>query len=106
MAGFFDSLRIELAPCGVAVTMVYPGFVATDIRERAFGADGLPLGRSPMSESGIMPVEKCAQLILRAMAKRKRECVMTYRGKTGLWLKLIAPGLVDRMAGRAITKGR
>ena len=32
MVGFFDSLRIELAPCGVTVSMVYPGFVASEVR--------------------------------------------------------------------------
>jgi short-subunit dehydrogenase len=106
MAGFFDSLRIELDPCGVSVTMVYPGFVATEVRERAFGADGRPLGRSTVQEDKVMTVETCARLILRAMEGRKRELVMTFRGKAGLWLKLVAPGLVDRIARRAIREGR
>ena len=44
MAGFFDSIRIELADDGVSVTMIYPGFVATGIRRRAYGPDGQPLG--------------------------------------------------------------
>jgi NAD(P)-dependent dehydrogenase (short-subunit alcohol dehydrogenase family) len=35
MAGFFDSLRIELAGSGVSVTMAYPGFVATGVRRVA-----------------------------------------------------------------------
>ena len=29
MAEFLDTLRIELAPYGVGVTVIYPGFVAT-----------------------------------------------------------------------------
>jgi len=37
MVGFFDSLRIELADDGVSVTMIYPGFVATEARKRALG---------------------------------------------------------------------
>jgi NAD(P)-dependent dehydrogenase (short-subunit alcohol dehydrogenase family) len=40
MAGFFDSLRIELAGEGVSVTVVYPGFVATGVRRHAVGPDG------------------------------------------------------------------
>jgi hypothetical protein len=32
--------------------------------------------------------------------------VMTARGKIGLWLKLLAPSLVDRIARRAVEKGR
>jgi short-subunit dehydrogenase len=106
MAGFFDSLRIELADDGVSVTMVYPGFVSTAVRERAFGADGKPLGKSPVKESEVMTVETCARLIAQAVARRERELVMTLRGKVGLWLKLIAPGFVDGIARKAIEEGR
>jgi short-subunit dehydrogenase len=106
MAGFFDSLRIEVAPYKVSVTMIYPGFVATGIREQAFGKDGQFVGRSTVRERDVMTVETCAQLILRASEQRQRELVMTWRGKLGAWLKLIAPGLVDRMARRAISVGR
>jgi NAD(P)-dependent dehydrogenase (short-subunit alcohol dehydrogenase family) len=106
MTGFFDTLRIELAGSGVTVTMAYPGFVATGIRERAFGPDGQPLGNSPVREAEVMDVETCARLILRAAGERRRELVMTRRGKVGMWLKLLAPGLVDRIARRAIEQGR
>jgi short-subunit dehydrogenase len=102
MAGFFDSLRIELASYGVSVTMIYPGFVATEVRKRAYGADGKPLEGSPLNETQVMTSESCAKLILKAAAKRKRELVMTRRGRIGLWLKLIAPRMVDRMASKAI----
>ncbi len=37
MQGFFDTLRIELRRSGVDVLVVSPGFVATDIRQRALG---------------------------------------------------------------------
>jgi short-subunit dehydrogenase len=106
MAGFFDSLRIELKDTGVSVTVIYPGFVATEVRERAFGADGKILGKSPMEESNVMPVDECVRKIVGAMARRKRELVMTTRGKLGLWMKLIAPGAVDRVAQKAIQKGK
>ena len=53
-----------------------------------------------------MAAEDCARLIIKAIAKRKRNLVMTLRGKLGLWLKLIAPELVDRLAGAAIKKGK
>jgi short-subunit dehydrogenase len=106
MTGFFDSLRIELADTGVSVTVIYPGFVTSEIRERAFGADGQPLGKSPVRESEVMSAEECARIMINAIAKRKREEVMTLRGKLGQWAKLIAPGLVDRMARKAIEEGK
>ncbi len=106
MTGFFDSLRIEVASYGVSVTMIYPGFVASEDRARAFGPDGKPLERSPVHESEVMTVEMCARLIIGAIANRKRELVMTLRGKLGQWLKLITPGLVDRIANQAIKAGK
>ena len=105
MTGFFDSLRIELAGSGVTVTMVYPGFVSTGIRENATGPDGKPILVSPVREGEVMTVEDCARRIVRGIERRDREVVMTARGKMGLWLRLLAPGLVDRIARRAIEQG-
>ena len=106
MTGFFDSLRIELDGSGVGVTMIYPGFVATGIRENATGPDGKPIMVSPVKEGEVMSVEDCARRIVTAMERREREVVMTARGKIGLFLKLFAPSLIDRMAKRAIETGR
>jgi NAD(P)-dependent dehydrogenase (short-subunit alcohol dehydrogenase family) len=106
MTGFFDSLRIELDGSGVTVTMIYPGFVATGIRENATGPDGKPIMVSPVKEGEVMSVEDCVRQIVAAMEGRKREVVMTARGKIGLFLKLFAPSLIDRMAKRAIETGR
>jgi len=106
MAGFFDTLRIELASAGVSVTMIYPGFVATEVRTRAFGRDGQPLANSPVREKEIMTVEQCVDQMLPIIQKRRRELVMTLRGKIGLWLKLIAPALVDNFARKAVEGGK
>jgi len=106
MVGFFDTLRIELADAGMAVTMVYPDFVATDVRKRAFGPDGKPLGDSPVREGEIMSVEKCVDLMLPAIQKSKRELVMTPRARIGQYIKPFAPGLIDRIAKKAIEKGK
>jgi short-subunit dehydrogenase len=106
MVGFYDSLRIECAKDGVSVTVIFPSFVKTGIRERALGPDAKQLDKSPFSETGLMPVETCAQVSIKAITRRKRELVMTLRGKLGQWLKLIAPGLVDNMARKAIEQGR
>jgi short-subunit dehydrogenase len=106
MTGFFDTLRIELADAGVSVTMIYPGFVSTGIRENATGPDGKPIEVSPVKEGEVMTVEECARITLAAIEARKREVVMTARGRLGLFLKLFAPSLVDRIARRAIETGR
>ncbi len=102
MTGFFESLRIELEPAGVSVTIAYPGVVATQIRYRGYNAQGQPAGKSGLDERGAMSVEQCAKLIIDGALARKREIVMSAKGKLGRWLKLIAPGLVDRIALKAL----
>jgi short-subunit dehydrogenase len=106
MTGFFDSLRIELAGSGVGVTLIHPGFVSTGIRENATGPDGKPILVSPVKEGEVMKVEDCAARIVKAIERRERQVVMTVRGKLGRWLRLLAPGLVDRIARRAVERGR
>jgi len=103
-AAFFEALRIELRGSGVDVTVVFPGVVATDIRIHGFGPDGKQAGRSGLDEKGAMPVEECARLIADAMASRKRELIMTAKGRLGQWIKLVAPSLVDRIALAALKK--
>ena len=106
MQGFFDSLRIELLGTGVDVLVVSPGFVRTGIRERVLGGDGKPTGRSPRDEDGAstMSIEECTRQIVGAVDRRDRDLVMTGVAKVGMWMKLVAPALVDRMALRAVTK--
>jgi short-subunit dehydrogenase len=103
-AGFFEALRAELLGSGVDVTVVYPGVVATDIRLHGYGADGRPAGRSGLKEEGAMTVEECARQIVAALRARRRELVMTTKAKIGIWLKLIAPAAVDRMARAALKR--
>ncbi len=108
LVGFCDSLRVELAGTGVTVTVVYPDLVQSEIRERAFGRDGKPLGRghSPVQEQAIMPAETCARLAAAAIARRDRALFTSRRSRLGMWLKLIAPGWVDRIAAGAVRRGR
>jgi short-subunit dehydrogenase len=98
---FCDSLRIELAGSGVSVTVVCPG-----LRQRNLGADGKPLGRSPVDEAAMMSVAECTRQLLDAAEHRDRELVMTARARLGMWLKLLLPSLVDRMASQAMERGR
>jgi short-subunit dehydrogenase len=104
--GFFDSLRVELRGTDVAVTVVAPYFVRSEIRRRSPGPDGRTVAASPVRESEIMTAEECARLMVRAMERRQRMLVMSLKGKLGRWVKLVAPGLVDRMAAEAVRKGK
>jgi short-subunit dehydrogenase len=102
MTGFFEALRTELKSAGVSVTTAYPGVVATAIRHRGYNAKGQPAGSSGLKEDGAMTVEECARLIVQGMNRRKREVVMTARGKLGRFVKLVAPGVIENVALAAL----
>jgi len=104
--GFFDSLRCELRGSGVTVTLVCPDFVVSEIHRRALGPDGSPIGSSPLQESEIMTAADCAAAILRAARRRRRLALLSARGRVGRWVRLLAPGLIDRIAIRAVARGR
>jgi short-subunit dehydrogenase len=93
VVGFYDSLRAELQPKGVSVTVIYPSYVDT----REPGSEEPP-------RAGAMSVETCARLIITAAARRQREEVMTFQGKLARWFKLIAPATMDRVASQVIDR--
>jgi len=104
--GFFDSLRIELAGTGVSVTIVAPYFVRSEIHRRSTGPDGRPLGTTPMQEDRIMSAEECAALTVGAMERRQRLLITNWRGTFGRFLRLVAPGVVDRIALKSVREGK
>jgi short-subunit dehydrogenase len=104
MGGFFEALRTELKPSGVTVTIAYPGVVDTEIRRHGWNARGQTAGKSGLKEEGAMPVDMCARLILEGFEARKREVVMTAKGKLGRFLKLVAPGKIEDLALAAVAE--
>lgn len=106
MMGFFESLRIELYGSGVDVTIVAPDFVVSEIHRRALGRDGQPLKTSPMREAKIMSAADCARLIHRAIARRQRLLITSWRAWLGYRVRPLVPRLIDAIASRAIRRRR
>lgn len=96
--GFLEALRAELGHTGLGVMIAYPGTIDTNLRKNGFGPGGTPPGVSMIRDDHAMPVAKCAALIRKGIAKRKREVVMTPKAFVGRFLRLLAPAVVDRMA--------
>jgi NAD(P)-dependent dehydrogenase (short-subunit alcohol dehydrogenase family) len=100
--GLFDTLRLELAPRGVGVLLVCPGFTATGIERAALGADGGPAGH-PQSRVGAQArPEQVADAIARAAARRRRLLVLSATGRTTRFLVRFAPRLYERLMTRAM----
>lgn len=103
--GFSDSLRMELTKAGVSVTVICPYWVVTEFHERYLDRNGKPKGPSGRGiyTDKTMTANRCAQIILKAARRRKREVLMG-PGRMGVWLKLIAPNLVDKMVVEAVLR--
>ena len=104
MNGFFEALRIELVRDGVAVCMIQPGVVATNIRRNGWNALGEVAGSSGLSEKNAMPLDVCVNEIVDAMQTRKREVIMSGRGKLAVLMRVLWPAFVDNLALKALSK--
>jgi short-subunit dehydrogenase len=88
-----EALGHELARSGASVTLVSPGYVASEIR--SVDNQGVLRGetRDPVPKFLIMPTERAARQIVRAIARRRREVVVTGHGKAVVFLHRHAPWL-------------
>lgn len=100
--GLFDTLRAELRPAGVDVTIISPTFVDTDMQQRALGGDGT-VTHHPQSRVGkqVTP-DDVADRIYRAVERHKRWVVIGPIGHLTRAMTALVPGLYDRMMARSL----
>ncbi len=100
-----NAITPELALDGVKVTLISPGFVASNIRRTdnrgAFHADTA----DPIPAWLVMPTDKAVRQILDAVARGKREAIITGHGKLLVLIERFAPWII-RAAGRRLAAGR
>jgi len=100
-----SSITSELAFDGVKVTLISPGFVASNIR-RIDNRGALHAGaKDPIPEPLIMPTSKAVRHILRAIARGQREAIITNHGKALVALERFAPWII-RAVGRRMASNR
>jgi NAD(P)-dependent dehydrogenase (short-subunit alcohol dehydrogenase family) len=94
-----EALAEELAPAGVGVTLLSPGFVVTDIGRidnegRRHERDG---SRAPAWLR--VPADAAAREIVAAIETRRREAVITTHGRVAVFLARHAPWLLRAVTG-------
>jgi NAD(P)-dependent dehydrogenase (short-subunit alcohol dehydrogenase family) len=100
--GLFGSLRAELAPAGVGVSIVCPGFTSTGISTAALGGDGT-ITRHPQSTTGrIATPEAVAEAVLRATVRGKNLTVLSAVGRLSWLASRAAPKLYEKMMARRL----
>lgn len=96
--GFFDSLRAELEPEGIRVTLITPGFIKTPITYAALTGDGSPLNQSDTGNANGIDPDVFAEKMLRAVAKEKREkAIGGPKELFGIYMKRFFPGIFAEM---------
>ncbi len=88
---FSDALRLELAPHGIEVILIMPGYTDTPFFDNLIRYGG------PSQVSSIKGQHpgKVAQAIVRACEQHRREAVLTLPGKLGALTKKFVPRLLD-----------
>ncbi len=101
-----EALGHELARSGVSVTLVSPGYVQSEIRRvdnQGVLRDATP---DPIPAFFIMSTARAARQIARAIARRRREVVITGHGKVGVFFQRHAPWLVSAVIRRFGVRSR
>lgn len=98
--GLAEALRPELLGTGVTVGIVCPASTETEFHDRK-------LRRGPSQKTvrpGRHSAESVARAIVKMAASRRRELVLTPEGKALAWANALAPGLIDRILARVLTR--
>ena len=99
--GFFDTLRAEHYQDGIAVTMICPGFIRTQVSINALTADGSPLGEMDEAQNKGMSPEACAIEIFDAIRSKKEEVYIGGKETLAVYLKRFFPGIFSKILRKA-----
>lgn len=100
--GFFDSLRSEVAGNGVAVMLVCPSFIKTNIGRNALGADGNLVTHSQVPVGDFMSADIAAEKIFHAAVHNKKQLLLGKVAKLAYWTQKLAPGVYARQMAKKL----
>jgi short-subunit dehydrogenase len=86
---------------GIAVTMICPGFIRTDIAKKALTGDGSPQNTEDRATVNGMPADRCAYKIINAIEKKKFEANIGGTDVSGAYIKRCCPKLLHKIILRS-----
>ncbi len=89
-----EALRVELAPDGVAVTLLSPGLIESNLRRVDNQGVFHPQATDPFPAWLRMSAARAARQMVQAIHARKAGQVITLHGKLVVWLSRHLPGLL------------
>lgn len=99
--GFFDSLRAELHDDNIAVTIVCPGYVHTDVSLNALNASGEKTNVMDQATKNGISAELMAQKYIKAIYKKKDEIWVGKKEKLAVYVKRFFPSILAKMVRKA-----
>jgi dehydrogenase/reductase SDR family protein 7B len=102
--GFFDSLRMEVEDSGIRVTLITPGFIATEISKHAIDKSGNPSGEMDNNQAKGISSEECARQILAGIVAGKDEFGVGGKELRGLFLHRYFPKLFKKILKRTAAR--
>lgn len=98
LQGFFDSLRAENVSNNIAVTIVSPGRINTNISLNAIDKTGGKHGVMDPGQAGGMPAPKCARIIITAVRKKKKDILIGRKELLMVYFRRFLPAIYFKMA--------
>jgi short-subunit dehydrogenase len=95
--GFFDSLRMEVEDSGLRVTLITPGFIATEISKHALDKSGNPSREMDNNQAQGISAEDCAKQILKGISSGKEEFGVGGKELRALFLHRYFPKLFKKI---------
>jgi short-subunit dehydrogenase len=105
LRAFANAITPELAPRGVRVTLISPGFVDSDIRRVDNRGSLHADAPEPVPRWLVVPTEKAVRQILRAVARGQAEAIITGHGKVLVAIERFLPWLSRAMKRRLAARG-
>lgn len=100
LLAFHDALRAETRSAGIAVSVVCPGFVATEIADSALLGDGrASAGRHPQPKRAMTPAQ-FAERAVRGLRLRKELIVVAGYERALWWIARASPRLASKIVAR------
>lgn len=104
--GFFESLRLEEEASGIAVSMICPGSVRTDISRHSLNHKGEAHGQMDAMQENGMPVEKCVRQIIAGLKRERHELIISEGSEAlGMKIKALFPKLYYNLLKKRKARG-
>lgn len=101
--GFFAVLRMEHLKDGIAVTLICPGFVNTNVAKNALTADGSAQNEQDTATENGLPVNVFAKKMIKAMERKKFEAYIARKERFVVYLRLF-PKLLHSIVLRSTVR--